>query len=151
MPNAMPVYTFNARRAAFLSNMLVTTALAPLVLAALPVLLPGPAFAACTVAGTGTIGALNSGDVATCTGVGNTDHINATGESNVTVNVGNGATTSLTPGAVTPAIVFDGTIASHVTVSDQATVSTYGGAVLLSNGSNSNTVTSAAAGTAGGT
>lgn len=151
MPNVIPAYAFNARRAAFLSNMLVTTALAPLVLAALPVLLPGPAFAACTVAGTGTIGALNSGDDATCTGVGNTDHINATSESNVTVKVGDGATTSLTPGAVTPAIVFDGTIVSHVTVSDQATVSTYGGAVLLSNGSNSNTVTIAAGGIAEGT
>ncbi|MHC2624818.1 hypothetical protein ACVIW2_006850 [Bradyrhizobium huanghuaihaiense] len=126
------------------NRLLVTTALAPLVLAVLPVLIPEPALAACTVTGTGTIGALNSGDVATCTGLGNTDHINATGGSNVTVNVGDGTATSLMPGAGIPAVVFDGTSNSNVTVNNQATVSNDSSAVLLSNGSNSNTVTIAA-------
>ncbi|KYK47798.1 hypothetical protein A1D31_28845 [Bradyrhizobium liaoningense] len=132
------------------TRLLVTTVLT-LMLAPTIALMPAPALAACTVVGTGTIGALNSGDVATCTGVGNTDHINATGSSNATVNVGDGTTTSLTPGAGIPAITFDGTIASHVTVNNQATVSTYSGMLLLSNGSNSNTVTIAAGGIAEGT
>ncbi|PDT65656.1 hypothetical protein CO683_30920 [Bradyrhizobium ottawaense] len=152
MPTAIPACAQNTTTAAILRNrLLVTAALAPLVLAALPVLTAVPALAACTVAGTGTIGALNSGDVATCTGLGNTDHINATGGSNVTVNVGDGTLTSLLPGAGIPAIVFDGTIASHVTVNDQATASTYSGAVLLSNGSSHNNVTIAAGGIAEGT
>lgn len=152
MPTAMPARAQNATTAAMLRNrLLVTTALAPLVLVMLSVLVPGPAFAACTVAGTGVIGALNSGDVATCTGLGNTDHINATGGSNVTVNIGDGTLTSLLPGAGIPAIVFDGTIASHVTVNNQATASTYSGAVLLSNGSKHNNVTIAVGGIAEGT
>lgn len=110
MPTAIPACALNGTTAAILRRkLLVTTALAPLVLA-LPVLTTGPAFAACTVAGTGTIGALNPGDVATCTGLGNTDHVNATGGSSVTVNVGDGTPTSLLPGAGTPAVVFDGTI-----------------------------------------
>ncbi len=82
-------------------------------------LAPGPVFAACTVAGTGAIGALNSGDVATCTGLGNTDHINATGGSNVTVNIGDGTLTSLLPGAGIPAIVYDGTSNSNVTINNR--------------------------------
>ncbi|MCP3371683.1 autotransporter outer membrane beta-barrel domain-containing protein [Bradyrhizobium cajani] len=149
MSTAIPAHAPNATTAAILRDrLLVTTALAPLVLAVLPALLPGPALAACTVTGTGTIGALNSGDVATCTGVGNTDHINATGSSNVTVDVGDGTTTSLTPGAGIPAIVFDGTTSSNITVNNQATASTSTGAVLLSNGSNNNNVTIAAGGIA---
>ncbi|WP_441233794.1 autotransporter outer membrane beta-barrel domain-containing protein [Bradyrhizobium sp. 930_D9_N1_4] len=145
MLTAIPVCAHNVSLAAILRNrLLVTTALAPLVLAALPVLMPGAALAACTVAGTGTIGALNSGDVATCTGPGNTNHINATGGANVTVNVGDGTVTSLLPGAGIPAIVYDGTSNSNVTINNQATVSTYSGAVFLSNGSNNNTVTVAA-------
>ncbi|WP_314951177.1 autotransporter domain-containing protein [Bradyrhizobium cosmicum] len=132
-------------------NLLVATALAPLVLATLPILIPGPAIAACNVVGTGVIGALNSGDVATCTGPGNTDHINATGGSNVTVNIGDGTLTSLLPGAGIPAIVYDNTSNSNVTINNQATVSTYSGAVLLSNGSNNNTVTIAAGAVAEGT
>jgi len=152
MPTARPACAQNATAAASLCNrLLVTTALAPLVLVALAELVPGSALAACTVAGTGTIGALDSGDVATCTGLGNTDHINATGRSNVTVDIGDGTLTSLLPGAGIPAIVFDGTVASHVTVNNQATASTYSGAVLLSNGSNSNNVTIAAGGIAEGT
>ncbi|MCA1532682.1 autotransporter domain-containing protein [Bradyrhizobium sp. NBAIM03] len=151
MPTARPVCAQNVATAAiFRRKLLVTTALAPLVLA-FPVLTSSPARAACTVAGTGTIGALNSGDVATCTGLGNTDHINATGGTNVTVNVGDGTTTSLLPGAGIPAIVFDATIASHVTVNNQATVSTSSGAVLLSNGSTHNNVTIAAGAIAEGT
>jgi len=152
MPTARAACAPNVTTAAILRHkLLVTTALASLVIAAAPVLMPGPALAACTVAGTGTIGALNSGDVATCTGLGNTDHINATGGVNVTVNIGDGTTTSLVPGAGIPAVVFDGTFASHVTVNNQATASTYSGAVLLSNGSNSNNVTIAAGGIAEGT
>lgn len=151
MPTAIPARAREAMVTMLRNRLLVTTVLTPLMLAPPIALMPAPALAACTVAGTGTIGALNSGDVATCTGVGNTDHINATGGSNVTVNVGDGTTTSLTPGAGIPAITFDGTIASHVTVNNQATVSTYSGTVLLSNGSNSNTVTIAAGGIAEGT
>ncbi|PPQ18085.1 hypothetical protein CV770_17545 [Bradyrhizobium sp. AC87j1] len=152
MPTAIPACAQNTTTTAVLRNkLLVTTALAPLVLAALPVLTAIPARAACTVAGTGAIGALNSGDVATCTGPGNTDHINATGRSNVTVNIGDGTLTSLLPGAGIPAVVFDSTIGSRVTVSDQATASTYSGAVLLSNGSIHNNVTIAAGGIAEGT
>ncbi|UWU81241.1 autotransporter domain-containing protein [Bradyrhizobium huanghuaihaiense] len=133
------------------NRLLVTTALAPIMLGGLLSLAPAPALAACNVAGTGVIGALNSGDVATCTGLGNTDHINATGGSNITVTVGDGTLTSLVPGAGIPAIVFDGTIASHVTISNQATASTYSGAVLLSNGSKHNNVTIAAGAIAEGT
>lgn len=151
MPTAIPARAREAMVTMLRNRLLVTTVLTPLMLAPPIALMPAPALAACTVAGTGTIGALNSGDVATCTGVGNSDHINATGGSNVTVNVGDGTTTSLTPGAGIPAITFDGTIASHVTVNNQATVSTYSGTVLLSNGSNSNTVTIAAGGIAEGT
>ena len=152
MPTARPACAQNATAAASLCNrLLVTTALAPLVLVALAELVPGSALAACTVAGTGTIGALDSGDVATCSGLGNTDHINATARSSVTVNIGDGTVTSLLPGAGIPAVVFDGTVASHVTVNNQATASTYSGAVLLSNGSNSNNVTIAAGGIAEGT
>lgn len=151
MPTVEPVRAQHAATAAiFRRKLLVTTALAPLVLA-FPVLTSGPAGAACTVAGTGTIGALNSGDVATCTGLGNTDHINATGGSNVTVNVGDGTTTSLLPGPIVPAIVFDGTSNSSVSFNNQSTTSTYGGAVLLSNGSNNNNVTVAAGAVAEGT
>ncbi|WP_100174631.1 autotransporter outer membrane beta-barrel domain-containing protein [Bradyrhizobium nitroreducens] len=152
MPTAIGVFALNATTATILrQKLLVTAALAPLVLAALPVLIPKPALAACNVAGTGTIGALDSGDVATCTGLGNTDHINATGGSNVTLNVGDGTPTSLLPGAGIPAVVFDSTIGSHITVSNQATASTYSGAVLLSNGSSHNNVTIAAGGIAEGT
>lgn len=150
MPTAIPAREREAMVTKLRTRLLVTTVLT-LMLAPTIALMPAPALAACTVAGTGTIGALNSGDVATCTGVGNTDHINATGSSNATVNVGDGTTTSLTPGAGIPAITFDGTIASHVTVNNQATVSTYSGMLLLSNGSNSNTVTIAAGGIAEGT
>ncbi|MDO8401098.1 MAG: autotransporter outer membrane beta-barrel domain-containing protein [Bradyrhizobium sp.] len=132
-------------------RLLVTTALAPLVLGGLLSLAPGPARAACTVVGTGTIGALDSNDVATCTGLGNTDHINATGQTNVTVNIGSGATTSLTPAAGIPAIVFDNTSNSNVVVNDQGTASTYSGALLLSNGANNNNVTIAVGGVAEGT
>ncbi|MEY9880062.1 autotransporter domain-containing protein [Bradyrhizobium sp. USDA 329] len=149
MSTAIPTCAHNTTRASALRNkLLVTTALA---LVSLLVVIPGQALAACTVAGTGTIGALNSGDVATCTGVGNTDHINATGSSNVTVNVGDGTTTSLLPGAGIPAVVFDGTIGSRITVNNQATASTHSGAVLLSNGSIHNNVTVAAGGIAEGT
>lgn len=148
MPTAIPARAREAMVTMLRNRLLVTTVLTPLMLAPPIALMPAPALAACTVAGTGTIGALNSGDVATCTGVGNTDHINATGGSNVTVNVGDGTTTSLTPGAGIPAITFDGTSASHATINNQATVSTYSGTVLLSNGSNSNTVTIAAGGIA---
>ncbi|MBH5400521.1 autotransporter domain-containing protein [Bradyrhizobium sp. CNPSo 4010] len=132
-------------------RLLVTTALAPIMLGGLLSLAPEPSLAACTVAGTGTIGALNSGDVATCTGLGNTDHINATGGSNVTVKIGDGTATSLTPAAGIPAIVYDGTSNSTVTFNDQSATSTYSGAVLLSNGSNNNSVTVAAGAVAGGT
>lgn len=149
MSTAIPTCAHNTTRASALRNkLLVTTALA---LVSLLVVIPGQALAACTVAGTGTIGALNSGDVATCTGVGNTDHINATGSSNVTVNVGDGTTTSLLPVAGIPAVVFDGTIGSRITVNNQATASTHSGAVLLSNGSIHNNVTVAAGGIAEGT
>lgn len=152
MPTAIPARAQNAIGVTTARNkLLVTTALAPLVLTALPALISGPALAACTVAGSGVIGALNSGDVATCTGPANTDHINATGGSNVTVNIGDGTLTSLLPGAGIPAIVYDNTSNSHVTINDQATVSTYSGAVLLSNGSNNNTVTIAAGAIAEGT
>lgn len=133
------------------NRLLVTTALAPLVLVAFPLLMPSPALAACTVAGSGVIGALNSGDVATCTGPGNTDHINATGKNNVKVNIGDGTLTSLLPGAGIPAIVYDNTSNSNVTINDQATASTYSGAVLLANGSNNNNVTILAGGIAVGT
>ncbi|WP_156951892.1 hypothetical protein [Bradyrhizobium sp. WSM1743] len=152
MPTAIPARAQDAMAITILRHrLLVTTALAPFVLAPLIVLIPAPAGAACTVVGAGTIGALNSGDVATCTGVGNTDHINATGGTNVTVNIGDGTTTSLLPGAGIPAIVYDGTSNSNVTINNQATVSTYSGAVLLSNGANNNNVTIAAGAIAEGT
>lgn len=151
MPTAIPARAREAMVTMLRNRLLVTTVLTPLMLAPPIALMPAPALAACTVAGTGTIGALNSGDVATCTGVGNTDHINATGSSNVKVNVGDGTTTSLLPGAGIPAVVFDGTIGSHITVNNQATASTYSGAVLLSNGSIHNNVTIAAGGIAEGT
>lgn len=152
MPIGIQTRAQDAVAATVLRNrLLVTTALAPIMLGGLLALAPGPVFAACTVAGTGTIGALNSGDVATCTGLGNTNHINATGGSNVTVNIGDGTLTSLLPGAGIPAIVYDGTSNSNVTINNQATVSTYSGAVLLSNGSNNNNVTIAAGGIAEGT
>ena len=152
MPIGIQTRAQDAVTATVLRNrLLVTTALAPLVLGGLLSLAPGPARAACTVVGTGTIGALNSGDVATCTGLGNTNHINATGGSNVTVNIGDGTLTSLLPGAGIPAIVYDSTSNSNVTINNQATVSTYSGAVLLSNGSNNNNVTIAAGGIAEGT
>ncbi|MFK4721535.1 hypothetical protein ABIE89_002635 [Bradyrhizobium niftali] len=152
MPIGIQTRAQDAVTATVLRNrLLVTTALAPLALGGLLSLAPGPARAACTVVGTGTIGALNSGDVATCTGLGNTNHINATGGSNVTVNIGDGTLTSLLPGAGIPAIVYDSTSNSNVTINNQATVSTYSGAVLLSNGSNNNNVTIAAGGIAEGT
>jgi autotransporter-associated beta strand protein len=152
MPIGIQTRAQDAVTATVLRNrLLVTTALAPLVLGGLLSLAPGPARAACTVVGTGTIGALNSGDVATCTGLGNTNHINATGGSNVTVSIGDGTLTSLLPGAGIPAIVYDSTSNSNVTINNQATVSTYSGAVLLSNGSNNNNVTIAAGGIAEGT
>lgn len=152
MPIGIQTRAQDAVTATVLRNrLLVTTALAPLALGGLLSLAPGPARAACTVVGTGTIGALNSGDVATCTGLGNTNHINATGGSNVTVNIGDGTLTSLLPGAGIPAIVYNSTSNSNVTINNQATVSTYSGAVLLSNGSNNNNVTIAAGGIAEGT
>nr|WP_049823905.1 autotransporter outer membrane beta-barrel domain-containing protein [Bradyrhizobium sp. WSM2254] len=152
MPIGIQTRAQDAVTATVLRNgLLVTTALAPIMLGGLLSLAPDPAFAACTVAGTGVIGALNSGDVATCTGPGNTNHINATGGSNVTVNIGDGTLTSLLPGAGIPAIVYDSTSNSNVTINNQATVSTYSGAVLLSNGSNNNNVTIAAGAIAEGT
>ena len=152
MPTATPACAQNpATQAILRSRLLITTALVPLVLATLPVLMSGPALATCSVAGTGTIGALNSGDVATCTGPGNTDHINAAGGSNVTVNIGDGTLTSLLPGAGIPAILFDATSNSNVTFNNQSTTSTYSGAVLLSNGSNNNNVTVAAGAVVEGT
>ncbi|MBR1147028.1 autotransporter domain-containing protein [Bradyrhizobium sp. AUGA SZCCT0431] len=127
------------------NRLLVTTALAPLVLGGLLALAPGPARAACTVAGTGTIGALDSGDVATCTGVGNTDLINATGKTDVTINVGTGAAAASVTTAL-HTIVLDNTSSSQVNVKDQATVlSTTFNAIVLT-GSTNNTVSVSAGG-----
>ncbi len=119
MPTGIQARAQNAVMPNILRNrLLVTTALAPLVLGGLLALAPGPAHAACTVAGTGTIGALDSGDVATCTGVGNTDLINATGKTDVTVNIGTGARPSFAYASrrITQQLVLDNTSSSQVNV-----------------------------------
>ena len=147
MPTGIQARAQNAVMANTLRNrLLVTTALAPLVLGGLLSLAPGPAHAACTVVGTGTIGALDSGDVATCTGVGNTDLVDATGKSDVTVNIGTGAAAaSLTTALHT--IVLDGTSSSQVNVREQATVeSTTFNAIVLTGSANNNTVSVATGG-----
>ncbi|MBJ7403006.1 MAG: autotransporter domain-containing protein [Bradyrhizobium sp.] len=150
MLNAVPARAPNGTTAAILRRkLLVTTALAPLVLA-LPVLTTGPAFAACTVAGTGTIGALNPGDVATCTGLGNTDTIASNGSNNVEVRIGDGTSGSLVPIGNVPAIVYLATSNSRLILNSQASVSAYGGIVLAGN-ANNNQITIAAGATANAT
>ncbi|MBR1281187.1 autotransporter domain-containing protein [Bradyrhizobium sp. AUGA SZCCT0177] len=149
MLTGMPARAQNAVMPNILRNrLLVTTTLAPLVLGGLLALAPGPAHAACTVAGTGAIGALDSGDVATCTGLGNTDNINAMGRTNVTVNIGTGgAPASLTPAAAFSAVVFSNTSSSQVNVNDQGTIQHAGSSgILILNGSASNTISIAAGG-----
>ncbi|CAN7510290.1 autotransporter domain-containing protein [Bradyrhizobium sp. LjRoot220] len=148
MPTGIQARAQNAAMPNILRNrLLVTTALAPLVLGGLLALPPGPARAACTVAGTGTIGALDSNDVATCTGLGNTDNINATGKTNVTVDIGTGGTpASLMPAAFT-AVRLANTSSSQVNVNDQGTIQhANSDGVLITSGSANNTITIAAGG-----
>jgi hypothetical protein len=98
-----------------------------------------PARAACVIVGSGTQTSLQTGDTATCTGAANTEVVTNNGESDVAINVGDGAPTSFT-GGLNTAVGLDTASNSTVTVFDQATISANAGGIGLSGGGN-NTIT----------
>ncbi|WP_314959382.1 autotransporter domain-containing protein [Bradyrhizobium cosmicum] len=92
---------------------------------------------------------LQSGDSITCTGVGNTTVQASAGASGATVNIGDGAPTSL-DGAATPGIYFDAASSSAIKVFDKAAITSANTGILLSGGG-SNAVAVEAGATIGAT
>ncbi|WP_246820780.1 autotransporter outer membrane beta-barrel domain-containing protein [Bradyrhizobium iriomotense] len=111
--------------------------------------LAAPAEAACVITGSGTQLGLQSGDLITCTGAGNTTVQTNPAVSGVTVNIGDGTATSL-DGAALPGVLFDTASNSAVNVLNNATITSANSGILVSGGSN-NSVTIGAGATIGTT
>ncbi|WFU26482.1 autotransporter domain-containing protein [Bradyrhizobium sp. CB1717] len=108
-----------------------------------------PAEAACAITGSGTQLGLQSGDFVTCTGAGNTAVQTNPAVSGVTVNIGDGAATTL-DGAASPGIAFDTASNSVINIFNSAAITSANSGIALSGGSN-NTVTVEAGATVGTT
>ena len=70
--------------------------------------LPTTGEAACTITGAGTQTSLTTGDVITCLGAGNTEVETSSGQSNITINIGDGTTVTTSAGA-TPVTINSST------------------------------------------
>src|SRR5262245_50936143 len=94
--------------------------------------------AACTISGSGTQTALNSGDAISCTGAGNTKIGSTAGATGVSVVIGDGTTTtSVMNSGIGAAILFDQTTSSAIEIANQATVAAADSTTLrLQSGSN---------------
>ncbi|MGX1166230.1 outer membrane autotransporter protein [Bradyrhizobium sp. USDA 372] len=108
-----------------------------------------PAEAACAITGSGTQLGLQSGDVVTCTGAGNTAVRTDPAVNNVTVHIGDGTATSL-DGTFLPGIGFDTASNSTINILSNAAITSDNSGILLSGGG-SNSVTVAAGATIGTT
>ncbi|PJG55735.1 autotransporter outer membrane beta-barrel domain-containing protein [Bradyrhizobium forestalis] len=101
------------------------------------------------ITGSGTQLGLQSGDSITCTGAGNTTVQTSSAVSGVTVNIGDGISTSL-DGAAFPGVIFDTASNGAINVRNNAAITSANAGILLSGGS-SNTLTVEAGATIGTT
>jgi len=127
-------------------RLLATTALASLAFASPSLLMPKAAQAACSIVGAGTVFTPQTGDVVTCVGLGLNDSINPNAQTNVTIGIGDGSTsTTLVPPISTP-IYFNATTSSAVTIKSGASVQSAADGIQLGTGSIFNYVTIEAGG-----
>lgn len=98
--------------------LLATSALAPIGLA---MLLSGPAQAACTVVGTGTVGELLSGDQLTCVGGTNLDNVSTQGgNTGIVITIGDGTTSTTVAPPTNSAVVLNKSPGAVLTVTNNA-------------------------------
>ncbi|MCG2666478.1 autotransporter domain-containing protein [Bradyrhizobium sp. GCM10023182] len=104
-----------------------------------------PAEAACVVTGGGVQTGLQSGDTATCAGLGNTAVATASGASGVTVNVGDGSTPTVLDGAGLPGVKFLNATSSSIIVKNIAALSSNNTGILLTLSDNNTVAVNAGA------
>ncbi|MGY3038126.1 outer membrane autotransporter protein [Bradyrhizobium sp. USDA 4354] len=106
--------------------------------------LAASAEAACVITGSGTQLGLQSGDLITCTGAGNTTVRTNPAVSGVTVNIGDGTATSL-DGAALSGIAFDTASNSAINIRNNAAITSANSGIHLSGGNNNNVTVEAGA------